>query len=669
MIAAIWWYYSRQRDAIETTTSQELAAIAEVTVDQITNWRRERIGDGRVLASSGWTMRLGRRILLGRDATPEDRGDLLHVMRGLQQEFLYTGAALVDREGNILIQSERNHPVPSRIRDFARVAAQGDDVRLEDLYLDTVLGRPLMAVTVPIHDLGAIILEIDPSRFLYPYLRAWPTPSKTAESLLFRRYGSNEILYLNELRHRRGTALVLRRPAGADLPPGRYFEKGWSGKGLDYRGVPVMGAIRHIPDSPWYLVTKIDAMEVATPLRRLAWEIALITVLIGIAYTAGMGFIWRAQQARILRDREAWFYAMANETPAYLWMTSPDEENSFINTPLRKFLGTERQMLSKDWSDYVHPDDLARARARFLECRTGMREYDSEFRIRRFDGEYRWGANRGMPRFSPTGEFLGYAGSLIDITDRRKAEEQLRTANVVLSSELAERTRNEEEIRSLSALLMNAQEEERARLARELHDDLSQQIAALSIAMGNLKRQIPTNEPDVRSQSDRIQQKLVELAEGVRRLSHELHPAVLDHSGIASALQSYCDEFTVLTGVQVSLRADGSFEHLPASVALGLYRITQEALQNVAKHANTADAEVALRYAEGLLCLTIADRGVGMELPSARSLTGLGLISIKERARLLHGTVEILSKAHQGTTITVRLDLARTVAAASFGRE
>ena len=257
---------------------------------------------------------------------------------------------------------------------------------------------------------------------MYPYLSTWPTRSKTAESLLFRRDGDNEILYLNELRNRRGTALVLRRLAGSDLPPGRYFEKVWPGKGLDYRGVPVMGAIRHIPDSPWYLVTKIDATEVATPVRRLAWEIVLITALIGIANTAGTGFIWRAQQARILREREAWFYAVASEAPAYLWMTSPGEENSFINTPLRKFLGTERQMLSKDWPDYLHPGDRDRARARFLECRAGMREYDSEFRIRRFDGEYRWGANKGLPRFSPTGEFLGYAGSLIDITDRRQAK-------------------------------------------------------------------------------------------------------------------------------------------------------------------------------------------------------------------------------------------------------
>jgi hypothetical protein len=217
-IAVIWWYYARQREAIGTAMSQELAAIAEVKVDQIANWRRERIGDGRVLASSE-TMRLARRVLSGREATTADRSDLPDTMRRLEREFLYTGIALVDREGNIRIQSTPGHPVPSSIREFAQAAIHADDVRLENLYLDTVLGRPLMAVTIPVRDLGALILEIDPSRFLYPYVRALPGPSRTAESLLVSREGGNEILYLNELRHRRGTALVLRRSIGMDLPP------------------------------------------------------------------------------------------------------------------------------------------------------------------------------------------------------------------------------------------------------------------------------------------------------------------------------------------------------------------------------------------------------------------------------------------------------------------
>jgi PAS domain S-box-containing protein len=657
MIAVIWWYYARQREAIETTTMQDLAAISQVKVNEIADWRRERIGDGRVQSSPG-TLRIARRLLTGRDVRPSDRADLLDVMRRLEEEFGYTGTALVDSEGNILIQTAPNHPVPSRIREFARAAAQADDVRLEDLYLDRVLGRPLMAVTIPVHDLGAIVLEIDPSRFLYPLLSIWPTPSTTAESLLVRREGANEALYLNELRHRRGTALVFRRPISPSVPADRHLEKGWSVKGfLDYRGTPIIGTVRRVPDSPWYLITKIDVVEVEAPVRRLAWEMALITALIGVANIAGVGFIWRGQRQRNLREREAWYWAMANDTPAYLWTASSDGEISFINAPLMKFLGTDQQRLSKNWTAFLHPDDADRARATFHEAVGSRCGYLAEFRVLRYDGEYRRLLSEGVPRFSSEGELFGYAGSMLDITDRRLAEEQAQAANVALAAELEERTRNEQEIRSLSARLINAQEEERARLARDLHDDLSQQIAVLSIAVGNLKRQIPGQESDARSQSDRIQQKLVQLADGVRRLSHELHPAVLQHSGLASALQSYCDEFVVLTGIRLSFRSEGSFDHIPAPVALGLYRIAQEALKNVTKHSNATDAEVTLQYSEGLLCLTVADRGVGMDVNSKHSPGGLGLISIKERTRLLSGTIQIRSQANQGTTITVRVDI------------
>jgi signal transduction histidine kinase len=210
-------------------------------------------------------------------------------------------------------------------------------------------------------------------------------------------------------------------------------------------------------------------------------------------------------------------------------------------------------------------------------------------------------------------------------------------------------------IRALSARLITAQEEERARLARELHDDLSQQIAAMSIGMGILKSQIPQQQVDARAQCDRIQQKLVNVAENIRRLSHELHPAVLEHSGLASALRTYCSEFGLLTGVRVSLQAHGSFEDVPIPVALCIYRITQEALQNVAKHANVGAAEVELGRSDGVLYLSVSDRGAGIEPSRAAPLVGLGLVSIKERTRLVNGAVEIQSKPNQGTTVRVRI--------------
>jgi len=213
----------------------------------------------------------------------------------------------------------------------------------------------------------------------------------------------------------------------------------------------------------------------------------------------------------------------------------------------------------------------------------------------------------------------------------------------------------ERKIKALSGRLMNAQEAERARIARELHDDLSQQIAALSIAMGNLKRHMPEEQADARAQGDRIHQKLVLAAETVRRISHELHPAILQYSGLAAALQSYCDEFGGLTGVQVSLTVDGEFDRVPCAAALCLYRIAQEALQNVAKHAKVAAAAVEIRHSGGLSSLTGSDNGVGIEPGRAEATDGLGLVSIEERTRLAGGSLEIASKPNQGTSITARI--------------
>ncbi|MGO9255041.1 MAG: histidine kinase [Bryobacteraceae bacterium] len=212
------------------------------------------------------------------------------------------------------------------------------------------------------------------------------------------------------------------------------------------------------------------------------------------------------------------------------------------------------------------------ARARFLESIRTQSAYTHEFRMRRYDGEYRWVVSRAVPRFSSQGIFLGFAGAVLDITPSRLAEQKLHEANSSLATQLAESTIKEQELRELSARLIDAQEEERKRLARELHDDLSQQIAALSISTGNPKRQIPEDRVEARALSDRLHGKLVQLAGAVRRMSHELHPAILEYSGLAAALRSYCEEFGTLTGIQVSLDIQGSFHDCWPSVKASWYR-------------------------------------------------------------------------------------------------
>lgn len=632
MIGAVWWYYKVQKRETEAATGRELFAVSDAMSEQVASWRHERLAGGRVMMLS-LASRIAGRLLSGQPVPPADRDDLLEVVSRMAREFQYIGAALVDLDGKERIRLYGDS-IAGGPPGLARAANQAHDAVLSDLFPDSHTGRPVMELVIPVNGKGSLVLEIDPARFLYPYLGHWPGTSRTAEAYLVRLEGRNGV-YLTPRRNAPQAVVFFRRPL-ALLPPDSVLREGWSPVASDYRGVPAMYAVRRVPDSPWYLVSKMDVAEIDAPLNRLGWEMALITALLVVANIAGAGLIWRNRQARIDQEKKAWFEAVANDTPAYLWMASGEEENNFINRPFAAFLGAREQSLSRNWTDYLHPDDAARAHANFARSLAVRRGYVHEFRVRRFDGEYRWAVSQAVPRFSPEGQFLGFAGSLLDITDRKQAEEQLR---------------------AVSARLMRAQEDERSRLARELHDDLNQQIAALSIAMGNLKRRLPAEQEEVRGQIDHMHQKLIQLSEAVRRISHELHPAVLEYSGLEAALRSCCDEFSGITGIQVSLAIRGALGDVPPAAALCMYRIAQESLQNVAKHAKAASAAVEMERVDGLLRLTVSDAGVGMTPERMEAPTGLGLISMRERMRLVGGTLTIDSRPNQGSTITAQLPL------------
>ncbi len=284
----------------------------------------------------------------------------------------------------------------------------------------------------------------------------------------------------------------------------------------------------------------------------------------------------------------------------------------------------------------VHPDDRERARAIVARSLKEVKPFAHEERIVRPNGEIRVLFSTGQWERDETGAPLRLAGTCQDITERKRADEQLQDANSALQA--------------LSARLINAQEEERTRIARELHDDMSQQIAAVSLAVSNLKKGFPGDSAEVQGQSERIQQKLIQLARTVRQLSHELHPSILEHAGLAAALRRYCSELGELSGVRITLRTDGEFEEVPPATALAIYRVAQEALQNAVKHAGVREAQVSLVREPGALLLAVADRGRGMAVDRGGS-KGLGLISMKERARLVNGTLQIESRVNEGTTV------------------
>jgi len=254
-----------------------------------------------------------------------------------------------------------------------------------------------------------------------------------------------------------------------------------------------------------------------------------------------------------------------------------------------------------------------------------------------------------------------------DAIDRQQGTDT-ETGRLLLSADTAERQRSEREnqdlldrLQRLAAALITAQDRERARIARDLHDDLSQQIAALSIALSGVKRRLGSVTDDLGLHADlaSIQQRVIALAEGVRDLSHDLHPDVLKHAGLPRALSARCDELSRSHAIAATCTADGDFESVDADTRHCLYRVAQEALHNVVKHAGAQRVEVRLVRTCDVAEVTVADDGRGFVVAEARRTRhGLGLLSINERVRLAGGTLSVVTESGKGTRIRVQLPCA-----------
>ena len=242
------------------------------------------------------------------------------------------------------------------------------------------------------------------------------------------------------------------------------------------------------------------------------------------------------------------------------------------------------------------------------------------------------------------------AAELDLVLERKRAEEALREQQAMLRLSF-------ERIQELAGRLIIAQEAERKRIARDLHDDINQQLAGLSLALSAIKRRIGAHDPATLEASlTALQQRTLDLADSVRRLSHDLHPSVLQQVGLTVALESHCAEFQRQHGTEVTLGTTGDLTAIPPDAALCLFRTVQEVLRNAAKHANADRIEVVLARENGELTLTIVDNGKGFDLAQVRRAGGgLGLLSIEERARLLHGSVRIESGAARGTAVRIAI--------------
>jgi len=222
---------------------------------------------------------------------------------------------------------------------------------------------------------------------------------------------------------------------------------------------------------------------------------------------------------------------------------------------------------------------------------------------------------------------------------------------LVLSEDITRRKQMEEELSGMSRKLIDAEEQERARIGRELHDDINQRLSMLAVELEQLEHD-PSN---VAQRARELRAQAAEISSDVQALSHELHSSKLEYLGVVAGIRSWCKEFGERRKIEVDFRSDVS-SFLPPEIGLTLFRILQEALHNAAKHSGVKSVEVQMREHQGEIQLIISDPGKGFDPEDVRD-KGLGLTSMRERVRLVNGTIEIHSKPMAGTTIQVLVPL------------
>jgi PAS domain S-box-containing protein len=343
----------------------------------------------------------------------------------------------------------------------------------------------------------------------------------------------------------------------------------------------------------------------------------------------------------VVRESEGRFRAVANTAPVMIWMTSPDRVCTYGNKPWLEFTGKEAERdMGKAWIECVHPEDREVYAEAYSQAFDRRQSFTSEYRVRRQAGEYRWILATVVPRFESADSFAGYISSAVDVTDRKRAEESLS---------------------SLSGRLIEAQEEERRRIARELHDDISQKLVLLSIELQQLADGPPDSPARLPSQVEPLMERISEISSDTHALSHRLHSSKLETLGLVAAMRGFCRELGEQREVKIDFTYSKVPESLPAHVSLCLFRVLQEGLGNAVKHSGVQNFTVQLKGVPDQLQLTIRDAGVGFDPGMAMQHDGLGLISMRERISNLKGAISIVSQPHCGTEIRVRVPVGTRV--------
>ncbi|GIZ53564.1 PAS domain-containing sensor histidine kinase [Noviherbaspirillum aridicola] len=350
----------------------------------------------------------------------------------------------------------------------------------------------------------------------------------------------------------------------------------------------------------------------------------------------------RRQAELGLIESEERFRLMADSAPVLIWITGPSQNYLWFNKMWLDFTGRQLdEELGSGWLGGIHEDDRSACTAIQSAAFEAREAFSMEYRLRRQDGHYHYMLAHGVPRFSPSGRFLGYIGSSIDITERKKVEEALRHSRQLL--------------RHLVSYQEKVREDERKRIAREIHDDLGQNLLALRLDVAMLHTRTEKSHPRLNARVKVALDHIDATIRAVRAAINNLRPAVLD-LGLNAAIEWQVQDFRRRTGIRCSLEMEDDVV-LDDNCATALFRILQESLNNVQRHAQATAVQISVYREDRNLWMRIADNGVGMYPSCRRKANSFGLVGIEERISALGGGLSITGDKSKGTTLMVSLPL------------
>jgi PAS domain S-box-containing protein len=344
--------------------------------------------------------------------------------------------------------------------------------------------------------------------------------------------------------------------------------------------------------------------------------------------------------------------AIMHTAPDIIFSRQADGARDYISERFYEYTGApEGSANGFGWVDYLHPADKDGSMAHWIRCVQSGENYECEYRLRSREGEYRWFRARALPIRDDAGKILKWYGSCCDIHDSKLLEQSMRENAVELERMVERRT---SELRRLSTRLMKLQDEERRRIARDIHDGLGQELIAAKMILDGMIHNKST--PPGKSNLTEATHLIDRTIQQVRSISHLLHPPLLDEVGLLSALRWYLDGLTARSGIKTNLEVQPTdLPRLPGELETTVFRIIQEALSNVFRHAKAQSVWVTVLLDNDELTVTVRDDGIGIEEKTVElrpGSFGVGIGGMRQRAQDFGGELKIRN-ANPGAAVEI----------------